>query len=53
MLIIPLLSERQLKELKWVGINDIDLCDNGLVVSPGQSACFDAVDGAASLHQQL
>jgi hypothetical protein len=40
MLIMPFLSERQLKELERVEINGIDLCGNGVVVSPGVFSVF-------------
>jgi len=35
MLLVPFLSERQLKELEGEGISGIDLCDNCVVVYPG------------------
>jgi hypothetical protein len=40
MLIMPFLSERQLKELERVGISGIDLCGNCMVVSPGTFSVF-------------
>jgi hypothetical protein len=40
LLIMPFLSERQLKELERVEINGIDLCGNGVVVSPGVFSVF-------------
>jgi hypothetical protein len=40
MLFMPFLSERQLKELERDGINGIDLCGNGVVVSPGTFSIF-------------
>jgi hypothetical protein len=40
MLIMPFLSEQQLKELERVGINGIDLCGNCVVVSPGTFSVF-------------
>jgi hypothetical protein len=40
MLMMPFLSERQLKELERVGISGIDLCGNGVVVSPGTFSVF-------------
>lgn len=40
MLIMPFLSERQLKELEGVGISGIDLCGNCVVVSPGTFSVF-------------
>ncbi len=40
MLIMPFLSERQLKELERVGISGIDLCGNCVVVSPGAFSVF-------------
>ena len=40
MLIMPFLSERQLKELERVGISGIDLCGNCVVVSPGTFSVF-------------
>jgi len=40
MLIMPFLSEQQLKELERVGISGIDLCGNCVVVSPGTFSVF-------------
>ena len=40
MLYMPFLSEQQLKELERVGISGIDLCGNGVVVSPGAFSVF-------------
>jgi hypothetical protein len=40
MLIMPFLSERQLKELERTGISGIDLCGNCVVVSPGTFSVF-------------
>jgi hypothetical protein len=40
MLIMPFLSERQLKELERVGISGIDLCGNCVVISPGTFSVF-------------
>ena len=40
MLIMPFLSEQQLKELEMVGISGIDLCGNCVVVSPGTFSVF-------------
>ena len=40
MLMMPFLSELQLKELERVGISGIDLCGNGVVVSPGTFSVF-------------
>jgi hypothetical protein len=40
MLIMPFLSEQQLKELERVGISGIDLCGNSVVVSPGTFSVF-------------
>jgi hypothetical protein len=40
MLYMPFLSEQQLKELEGVGISGIDLCGNGVVVSPGAFSVF-------------
>ena len=40
MLIMPFLSERQLKELEREGISGIDLCGNCVVVYPGTFSVF-------------
>ena len=40
MLIMPFLSDQQLKELERVGISGIDLCGNCVVVSPGTFSVF-------------
>lgn len=40
MLFLPFLSEGQLKELEQAGISGIDLCGNGVVVSPGIFTVF-------------
>jgi hypothetical protein len=40
MLFMPFLSEQQLRELEKEGISGIDLCGNGLVVSPGAFSVF-------------
>jgi hypothetical protein len=40
MLMLPCLSEMQLKELEKEGISGIDLCGNGMVVVPGRFAVF-------------
>ena len=40
MLMMPFLSELQLKELERVGISGIDLCGNCVVVSPGTFSVF-------------
>jgi hypothetical protein len=40
MLMMPFLSEQQLEELERVGISGIDLCGNGVVVSPGLFCVF-------------
>jgi hypothetical protein len=40
MLVMPFLSERQLKALERVGISGIDLCGNCVVVSPGTFSVF-------------
>ena len=40
MLVMPFLSEQQLKELERVGISGIDLCGNCVVVSPGTFSVF-------------
>lgn len=40
MLVMPFLSEQQLKELGRVGISGIDLCGNCVVVSPGTFSVF-------------
>jgi hypothetical protein len=40
MLFMPFLGERQLNELEGEGISGIDLCGNGVVVSPGTFSVF-------------
>lgn len=40
MLFMPFLNERQLKDLEREGISGIDLCGNGVVVSPGSFSVF-------------
>ncbi len=40
MLLMPFLSERQLKDLEREGISGIDLCGNGVVIDPGKLAVF-------------
>lgn len=40
MLVMPFLSEQQLKALERVGISGIDLCGNCVVVSPGTFSVF-------------
>lgn len=40
MLFVPFLNEQQLLELEKDGISGIDLCGNGVVISPGRFAIF-------------
>ncbi|MFH0822369.1 MAG: hypothetical protein V2B18_06420 [Pseudomonadota bacterium] len=40
MLLLPFLSEKQLKELEQEGISGIDLVGNGVVTAPGRFAVF-------------
>ncbi len=40
MLMLPFLSELQLKELEKEGVSGIDLCGNGVVIVPGKFAVF-------------
>ncbi len=40
LLVMPYLSESQLRELERIGVSGVDLCGNGVVVAPGRFSVF-------------